>query len=312
MPSIISVQNLVKRYHKAKDNAVNDVSFDVKPGEFFTLLGPNGAGKTTIISILNTTLNKTQGTVAVAGFNIDRQQSQGRRQIGVIFQNPSLDTNLTAEENVRFHAVLYGLYPYRPSYSLMPQDYKKDVARLAEIVGLSDNIHQPIKTFSGGMKRKLEIVRSLIHQPRVLFLDEPSTGLDPLSRRNLWAYLKDVRRQRQTTLFLTTHYLEEAEDSDRVCVIDHGQVISLGTPAEIKHKLVNTYLLLETTKPQLLTQELTQLNIPFRHDRVFHLEVSESQIPSLLRRLKTELTSIKIHSPTLEEAYLKIITDDQS
>jgi len=142
----------------------------------------------------------------VAGFNLDTDQQHVREKIGIIFQNPSLDLNLTAEENIRFHALIYNLYPFRPSFGLMPKSYQDMVMNLADIVGIKDSLFKPVKTYSGGMKRKLEIVRSLIHHPQILFLDEPTTGLDPQSRHNLWIYLNEVRHRRNTTIFLTTHY----------------------------------------------------------------------------------------------------------
>jgi ABC-2 type transport system ATP-binding protein len=231
---IIEVKNLVKCYKSAKVNAVDGVSFYVEEGAFFSLLGPNGAGKTTAISILTTLLSKTSGEVTIGGFDVERQSEKVRQIIGVIFQNPSLDINLTAEENIRFHANLYNLYSYRPSFGLMDKKYQKTVLNLANVVGLKKDIFKPVKTLSGGMKRKLEIIRSLMHNPKVLFLDEPTTGLDPLSRKNLWQYLKEIRQKTGTTIFLTTHYLEEAEGSDYVCIIDNGKVVAKGTPAEIK------------------------------------------------------------------------------
>lgn len=231
---IIEVKNLVKRYKKAKVNAVDDVSFHVNEGAFFSLLGPNGAGKTTTISILTTLLSKTSGKVEIAGYDVHKQPEKVRQVIGVIFQNPSLDINLTAEENIRFHANLYNLYSYRPSFSLMAEKYQKEVLRLAKVVGLNKDIFKPVKSLSGGMKRKLEIIRSLMHNPKVLFLDEPTTGLDPVSRKNLWQYLKEIREKTTTTIFLTTHYLEEAEGSDYVCIMDNGKIVAHGTPAELK------------------------------------------------------------------------------
>jgi ABC-2 type transport system ATP-binding protein len=198
--SIIEVHSL-DAPQKARVNAVDGVSFTVAPGELFALLGPNGAGKTTTIAILTTTLLPTTGTVLVAGHDVAREASAVRRKLGIIFQNPSLDLNLTAEENVRFHAILYGLYPFRPTFRSMPQAYKNQVLELAAILGLAENIFQSVRTFSGGMKRKLEIVRSLIHRPQVLFLDEPTTGLDAASRRNLWAYLQDTVQRDGITFF---------------------------------------------------------------------------------------------------------------
>ena len=308
MDKAIEVKNLIKRYRKAKVNAIDDISFSVENGEFFTMLGPNGAGKTTTVSVLNTTLAKTSGTVMVAGKEIDQNPAKVRKQIGVIFQNPSLDVNLTAEENVRFHAILYGLYPYRPTYNLMPLEYQQTVNKLATILGLTKEIHQPIKSFSGGMKRKLEIVRGLIHKPRILFLDEPTTGLDPIARQNLWQYLKEVRKKDKITLFLTTHYLEEAEDSDRICVINQGKIVALGTPNEIKKNLVDEYLIIDADNRDGLRKELNDLRLKFREEKHFLVDVNSNRLQELMRKLKTKLTFIKIHSPSLEEAYLEIIS----
>ncbi len=241
MKPIIEVIQLVKKYKKAESNAVDDISFNVDEGEFFAFLGPNGAGKTTTISILTTILAKTSGKVKIAGFDIDKNQSEIRSRVGIIFQNPSLDRNLTAEENIRLHAILYGMYPFRPTYSTMPQSYKDRVKQLASVLGLGEEIYKPISTFSGGMKRKLEIIRGLMHSPKVLFLDEPTIGLDPVSRRDLWNYLKKVRKESKTTIFLTTHYLEEAEDADHVAIINHGKIVTFGTPDEIKKSVMKTY-----------------------------------------------------------------------
>jgi ABC-2 type transport system ATP-binding protein len=233
--SAISVKNLVKRYRSAKVNAVDDISFSVSPGEFFSLLGPNGAGKTTTISILTTTLLPTAGEITIAGHDLKTQSSQVRTNIGIIFQNPSLDLKLTAEENIRLHTALYSIHPFQPLYSLMPKAYKDQVNSLADILGLSaQDMTKPVANLSGGMKRKLEIIRSLMHKPKILFLDEPTSGLDPKSRRDLWHYLDSVRKTHGTTIFLTTHYLEEAENSDRVCILNHGKIAAMGTPNQLK------------------------------------------------------------------------------
>lgn len=187
-------------------------------------MGPNGAGKTTIISVLTTLLSKTTGEIEVAGFDVDRESSEVRKRIGIIFQSPSLDLNLTAEENIRFHEILYGLYSFRPAFSLMPDEYQRKVHELAEVLDIQNELFQSIKAYSGGMRLKLEIVRTLMHSPKILFLDEPTAGLDPASRRSLWEYLMNVRRKEKTTIFLTTHYLEEAEEADRICIINGGKV----------------------------------------------------------------------------------------
>ena len=234
MTPVIEVENLVKQYKKSSVPAVNSISFTVDEGAFFAFLGPNGAGKTTTISILTTTLSKTSGTVKIAGHDIDSQSREVRESIGIIFQEPSLDPSLTAEENIRFHACMYGLYSYRPMYSWMPAAYHEQVETLTEIVGIRDALFKPVRKLSGGMKRKLEIVRSLIHNPRVLFLDEPSQGLDAVARRNLWDYIDKVRHDLGTTVFLTTHYIDEAENTDQVCLINKGRIASCCPPQEMK------------------------------------------------------------------------------
>ena len=179
-------------------------------------------------------LSRTSGEMTIDGYDVESEPEKVRSEIGVIFQNPSLDINLTAEENIRFHSNLYNLYSYRPTFEMMDPKYQKTVKELASIIGLKKDIFRPVKNLSGGMKRKLEVIRSLMHQPKVLFLDEPTTGLDPVSRKNLWSYLKEIRRKTGTTMFLTTHYLEEAEESDYVCIIDNGKVVAKGTPLELK------------------------------------------------------------------------------
>jgi ABC-2 type transport system ATP-binding protein len=314
MAPIISVKNLVKRYKNAQTNAVDDISFDVAPGEFFVLLGPNGAGKTTTISILTTTLAPTSGNVEIAGHNLVTDSNGVRESVGIIFQNPSLDQNLTAEENVRLHATLYGLYTFRPMYWMMPREYKTQINELAEILGIQKDIHKPIKALSGGMKRKLEIIRSLVHHPRVLFLDEPTTGLDPKSRRNLWDYLGQVRAEKETTVFLTTHYLEEAERADTICILDHGKVVALGTPDQVKARLVENYLLIDAANRDALRNELRTRQVPFTETPLFKIELNGSSSHhftphQLLKMIDTPLTTVRLHTPSVEDAYLAIISE---
>lgn len=306
---IIEVKNLVKKYKKAKTNAVDNISFYVDEGSFFSLLGPNGAGKTTAISILTTILSKTEGVVTIAGFDVEKHPEKVRQQIGVIFQNPSLDLNLTAEENIRFHASLYNLYTFMPTYSLMPSEYKKRVTKLAKVVGLEKDINKPVKTLSGGMKRKLEIIRSLMHQPKVLFLDEPTTGLDPVSRQNLWKYLQDIRKKEDITIFLTTHYLEEAENSDFICIIDQGKITTKGTPVEIKESLIKKYITLDSKDRTKLTRELTSHKIKFEGAGPVKILINnQSTGQEIIQKIKTPLTFLDIHNPSLEDAYVEIIT----
>jgi ABC-2 type transport system ATP-binding protein len=304
---IIEVSDLIKRYKKAEKNAVDGVSFYVDEGSFFSLLGPNGAGKTTTISILTTILSKTSGKLTIAGIDVDAQADQVRQQIGVIFQNPSLDVNLTAEENIRFHASLYNLFRYMPSYALMPADYKNKVQTLAEVVGLENDMSKPVKTLSGGMKRKLEIIRSLMHRPKVLFLDEPTTGLDPISRSNLWKYLQQIRTEQEITIFLTTHYLEEAEGSDYLAIIDDGKIIAKGTPKVIKSSLIKRFITLDAKDRKALKAELSKMKVSVKGSGPFHIDLTKTTGQQLIAKLSTDLTYLDIHNPSLEDAYVEII-----
>ena len=305
---MISVEELAKRYKKADRNAVDGITFEVRAGEFFALLGPNGAGKTTTISILTTTLAPSGGRATIDGHDIVREASAVRRIVGIIFQRPSLDMNLTAEENVRFHAILYGLHPYAPSYALMPAAYRDQIRGLASLLGISEDIHKPIRTFSGGMRRKLEIVRSLIHRPKVLFLDEPSAGLDVPSRRALWDYLRTIRRESGTTIFLTTHYLEEAEEADHICIIDNGKIVSFGTPDDIKRDLVQEYVLVDADDRRRLRDELASLELPVEGDGPFKILLDGRGVHRVLKAIDTPLSVVRTHTPTLEDAYLEIVT----
>lgn len=221
--AIIEVEHLVKQYNGLA--AVNDVSFAVEAGELFGFLGPNGAGKTTTINILCTLLAPTRGIARVAGFDCQRQPTQVRTQIGIIFQDPSLDERLTAWENLLFHAMIYHV-PAR--------ERRARLEAVLEMVDLSDRRHTVVRQFSGGMKRRLEIARGLIHRPRLLFLDEPTIGLDPQTRRRMWEFIEHLRRDHALTIFLTTHYMEEAEVCDRVAIMDHGRLVALDTPEALK------------------------------------------------------------------------------
>jgi ABC-2 type transport system ATP-binding protein len=247
------VENLTKRYKNAGTPAVDNIGFSVGKGEFFAFLGQNGAGKTTTISILTTTLAKTAGSVTIAGYDIDREAREVRNRIGIIFQRPSIDLDLSAEENIRFHACMHGLYAYRPFFRWMSEAYRGRVMELAEIMGIAGELWKPLKTFSGGMRRKIEIIRSLIHRPAVLFLDEPTQGLDPVSRRGLWNHINTVRKEDGTTIFLTTHYIDEAENVDKLCMIQRGKIVFSGTPEELKTSLMSESL--EDAYVGLLTED---------------------------------------------------------
>ncbi len=232
----IEVAGLVKRYRAARHNAVDGISFQVASGEFCCLLGPNGAGKTTTISILTTTLRQTSGVVRIAGPDVSTDQAGVRRQIGVVFQQPALDQNLTAEENLRLHAVLYGLYPWRPLYRLMPAAYRTGVQQAAGILGMSGRRGSRCGRCRAGSGAGWRLSGRSCSGRRVLFLDEPTAGLDPESRRSLWTYLGEARATFGTTILLTTHYLEEAESADAACVIVAGRIVDRGSPAELRKR----------------------------------------------------------------------------
>jgi len=309
MKDIIVVDNLIKKYKTAETNAVDGVSFKVEEGEFFSMLGPNGAGKTTTLSILNTTLNPTSGKVRISGFDAINNASKIREKIGVIFQSPSLDVNMTAEENIRFHSVLYGYIPFSYRYKSLPKKYQLRVEELASLMDLTSELHKPLKEFSGGMKRKLEIIIGLIHNPKILFLDEPTIGLDPLTRKNLWDYLLQVKKKGDTTIFLTTHYIEEAENSDHVMIINKGKVVSFGTPEELKEDLIEEFIVISSMNNEFLRQELISAKLKFEGDGPFKVYIKEKDLQTLFQKLKSKLSLIQVHNPTLEQVYLKIIGD---
>ena len=305
--NIIEVNNLIKQYKGAKKPSVDNISFSVKKGEFFAFLGPNGAGKTTTISILTTTLGKTSGEVKIAGFDVDKEARKVRENIGIIFQSPSLDRQLTAEENIRFHACLYVMCSYRPTFKLMPKFYRDKVIELAEIMNISiDELFNPVKNLSGGMQRKLEIVRSLIHTPDVLFLDEPTQGLDAESRRGLWEYINGIRNQYGTTIFLTTHYIDEAENADTVCIINNGKIATCSPPEELKKSLLKQELILDAENRDGLIIELEELNLSYKVDECITVPYTKSP-QKIIAGLKTNLTVLKIHEPLLEDAYIEFL-----
>jgi ABC-2 type transport system ATP-binding protein len=308
----VAVDRLVKRYHGAALNAVDGISFAVDAGAFCALLGPNGAGKTTTIAILTTTLAPTSGDVRIAGLDVRRHPSAVRRQIGIIFQNPSLDLNLSGEENVRLHAMLYGLYPYRPAYRLMPAAYRRHISDMAAVLGVESALFQPVHQLSGGMRRKLEIIRSLMHRPRVLFLDEPTTGLDAESRRSLWAYLAEIRQREETTIVLTTHYLAEAEGADRILILNQGQIVAQGAPADITVELGGASVEIDAVDRVALRHELMRLGARFEQgtDGSLRVSLAGQSAAELVQALTTPLTILRTRQASLEDVYLRILAHD--
>ncbi|HUI43587.1 MAG TPA: ATP-binding cassette domain-containing protein [Terriglobia bacterium] len=223
---MIRVQNLVKKFGDFA--AVQDISFEVQQGEIFAFLGPNGAGKTTTIKMLTTLLRPTSGAVTLDGLDPQREQHEARRRFGIVFQDPSLEWELTAAENMEIHGVLYHV----------PRKLRHErTEQLLKLFELWERRNEPVKRFSGGMKRRLEIARGFLHTPKILFLDEPTLGLDPQSRNQLWTHVKRVNEAERVTVFLTTHYMDEADRvAHRIAIIDHGRIVAQGTPAELKEQ----------------------------------------------------------------------------
>ncbi|MGE5707249.1 MAG: ATP-binding cassette domain-containing protein [Bacteroidota bacterium] len=294
----IAVSHLSKRFGSLE--AVKGIDFTVPPGELFGFLGPNGAGKTTTINMLCTLLKPTSGEARVAGHSVSRERDAVRRAIGIVFQDPSLDDRLTALENLRFHAWIYGV----PPSEIAPR-----IERALELVELSDRRDDLVKTYSGGMKRRLEIARSMLHTPRVLFLDEPTIGLDPQTRARIWDFLRGLQRE-GTTLFLTTHYLDEAEVCDRIAIIDHGEIVALDTPANLKARIGGDTVVLETEDNERAIQELKEaFGIEAAPDEPcfqFSVERGKTFLPQLFRRLSVPVKQVSVRGPSLDDVFLKL------
>lgn len=263
MSNIIEIKNLTKKF---KDFvAVDDISFSVQAGDVFAFLGPNGAGKTTTIKILTTLLHPTSGSMLVNGCDPMKDKNGARKSFGIIFQDPSLDDELTAYENMDFHGVLYGM---------AGAERKERIKQLLEVVDLWDRRKEPVKNFSGGMKRRLEIARGLLHHPKILFLDEPTVGLDPQTRNYIWSYLKKMNQEEGVTIFLTTHYLEEAEAmANRVAIIDRGKIVAQGSPEEIKiqtnkQSLEDAFLAL--TGNNIRDEKASAIDVMRQQRKMFH------------------------------------------
>ncbi|MEW6447733.1 MAG: ATP-binding cassette domain-containing protein [Bacillota bacterium] len=292
------MSNLTKEFKNLM--AVNRVSFSVGSGEIFGFLGPNGAGKTTTIKILSTLMRPSAGEAVVNGFDVARQASCVRRSIGMVFQDPSLDERLTAEENMLFHAVLYGV-PRREALERSRE--------LLEIVGLSDRRKDLVRTFSGGMKRRLEVARGLLHRPAVLFLDEPTLGLDPQTRSHIWEHIRRLHRELGTTVFLTTHYMEEAEVCDRIGIIDHGMLIALDTPTGLKRLVGGDVVTAKASdNAGLLRQVSERFGLAGRLEGehvYFETAEGESFVPQLVRAFP-DILEVSVRRPTLEDVFLKL------
>jgi len=296
---IITVENLVKRFDELV--AVNDISFSVAPGEIFGFLGPNGAGKTTTINILCTLVKPTSGRALINGFDVVHQQSQVRQSIGLVFQDPSLDERLSGLQNLRFHALVYNV----PS-----SVREKRIKEMLTMVELWDRRKSEVRAYSGGMKRRLELARGLLHYPKVLFLDEPTLGLDPQTRNRIWEYILELRQREGTTIFLTTHYMNEAEKADRIAIIDHGKLVAIDTPENLKTIVSKDIIWVRTDNDDRAAEELRlRYQIEARRDNnglTFEVASGEGFLPNFIRELGTQILSVSLRRPSLDDVFLKL------
>jgi ABC-2 type transport system ATP-binding protein len=297
-PAVISVQNLVHRYEDR--TALNGVSFDVRPAELFGLLGPNGSGKTTLFRILSTLMIPTAGRAVVMGCDAAQDPSSVRRLIGVVFQAQSVDLKLTAYENLWHQGHLYGL---------RGTALKKRVGEILTRVGLADRARERVETFSGGMQRRVELAKGLLHHPGVLLLDEPTTGLDPGARRDLWQYLQMLRDEEQVSVLVTTHLMEEAERCDRLAILNEGNLVALGTPAELKGEIGGDVILLDATHDAVLLAE--HIRTRFRVETAVlgnqvRIERKDGHrfVPDLVEAFPGEIQAISVSKPALEDVFI--------
>jgi ABC-2 type transport system ATP-binding protein len=296
---LIKIKNLTKIYENL--TAVDNLSLDIEDNEIFGLLGPNGAGKTTVIHMLATLLKPTSGSASVNGFDILRDSSKVRSSIGIVFQVPSSDDLLTGYENLKIHAFLYGV----------PAEIReKRINDALDLVGLTERKNDQVKKYSGGMRRRLEIARGLIHEPNVLFLDEPTLGLDPSSRETMWEYIQKMVKEKKLTIILTTHYMEEADLlCNRIGIIDKGKIIALGTPMELKSKINGDTVRL---KPKVCNTDITPLRnfnfvrkIEFSDEHVIlSVDDAKRNIPEILKHIEVEY--VEYTTPTLNDVFLKL------
>ncbi|MER6948653.1 ATP-binding cassette domain-containing protein [Nonomuraea sp. NPDC000554] len=293
----VAVRALKKTYGKVE--AVKGVDFEVAPGEVFGFLGPNGAGKTTTISMLCTLVNPTGGSATVAGYDVVKERDEVRRNIGLVFQDPTLDGYLSAEQNLRFHAELYGV----------PKSAVDDrIRQVMEMVALWDRKDAKVMTFSGGMKRRLEIARGLLHSPRVLFLDEPTVGLDPQTRAAIWGYINQLRLMEDITIFMTTHYMDEAEYCDRIAIIDHGEIVVIDSPERLKASVGKDRVQIQTGDDEAA---ITALRDRFGLDAAVHegavtfaVASGEEFVPRLFAELGMPIRSVSVSRPSLDDVFM--------
>jgi ABC-2 type transport system ATP-binding protein len=293
----VDVKDLKKSFGEVE--AVRGVSFSVAPGEVFGFLGPNGAGKSTTINMLCTLVKPTTGSAQVGGHDIVTERDDVRRHIGLVFQDPTLDGYLTAEQNLRLHAELYGIDP-----GVIPARMRQ----MLEMVDLWERRGDPVMTFSGGMRRRLEIARGLMHSPRVLFLDEPTIGLDPQTRSSIWRYIRALQQTEETTIFMTTHYMDEAEFCDRIAIMDQGEIVVLDTPEALKASVGADRVTIGTTDDDAAIAALRErfgIDASMSEGSVaFFVESGEAFVPRLFAELGVPITSVSVSRPTLDDVFM--------
>jgi len=293
----ISVRDLVKSFGEVR--AVRGVNFEVAMGEVFGFLGPNGAGKTTTINMLCTLAKPTSGQASVASHDVVTERDDVRRNIGLVFQDPTLDGYLTAAQNLQLHAELYGVQ----SDLVAPR-----MRQVMEMVGLWDRKDSVVGTFSGGMRRRLEIARGLMHSPRVLFLDEPTIGLDPQTRRSIWTYIRELKEREEITIFMTTHYMDEAEWCDRIAIMDHGEIVALDSPDALKAGIGTDRVTIHTDDNDAAIAALArQFEIEAKVSEgavVFGVPAGEAFVPRLFAEFEMPIRSVSVSRPTLDDVFM--------
>ena len=296
-PVAIDVAGLTKSYGEIE--AVRGIDFTVPVGETFGFLGPNGAGKSTTIKILCTLALPTTGTATVAGHDVTRERDAVRRNIGLVFQDTTLDNYLTGAQNLRFHADLYGV----PAAAVAPR-----MRQVLEMVGLWDRRDSLVMTYSGGMQRRLEIARGLLHAPRVLFLDEPTVGLDPQTRSSIWEYINELKGREDITIFLTTHYMDEAEHCDRIAIIDHGKIVAIDTPEALKASVGKDRVQIQTADDQAAIAELSRefgLEAGIHEGAVtFSVANGEQFVPRLFATMSVPIRAVSVSRPSLDDVFM--------
>jgi ABC-2 type transport system ATP-binding protein len=295
-PAIV-VAGLTKNYGEIE--AVRGIDFEVPVGETFGFLGPNGAGKSTTIKMLCTLARPTSGSARVAAHEVTSERDAVRRNIGLVFQDTTLDNYLTGAQNLKFHAALYGV----PAAAVEPR-----MRQVLEMVGLWDRRDSVVMTYSGGMKRRLEIARGLLHAPRVLFLDEPTVGLDPQTRASIWEYINELKSREDITIFLTTHYMDEAEHCDRIAIIDHGQIVAIDTPEALKASVGKDRVQIHTADDEVAIADLARefgIDAAMHEGAVtFSVASGEQFVPRLFGGLSVPIKSVSVSRPTLDDVFM--------